>query len=184
MKRVIDGTVNGVATVAQRVGGRLRRMQSGNTRSYATWVVVGAVVRHRAVARIWDGALACSHTHLLTVLTFLPLAGRRCAASAASATIMPGFAAWRWPLPSPNLSFRCFCCPAFAWPPPRLSVRGIVHRWIPAPPILLPPGRRRHQPVPGFADHFPHAARDSCSWKASRCASRNSSSCCWCWRPA
>jgi NADH-quinone oxidoreductase subunit L len=38
----IDGAVNGVAGVARRAGDRLRRLQSGNTRSYATWVVVGA----------------------------------------------------------------------------------------------------------------------------------------------
>jgi NADH-quinone oxidoreductase subunit L len=39
----IDGTVNGVARVARELGGQLRELQSGNTRSYATWVVVGAV---------------------------------------------------------------------------------------------------------------------------------------------
>jgi len=42
-ERVIDGTVNGVATVARESGGELRKLQSGNTRSYAAWVVVGAV---------------------------------------------------------------------------------------------------------------------------------------------
>src|SRR6202795_5038380 len=40
---VIDGTVNGAATVAREAGGQLRQLQSGNARSYATWVVVGAV---------------------------------------------------------------------------------------------------------------------------------------------
>ncbi len=40
---LIDGTVNGVASTAQAVGGRVRHLQSGNTRSYATWVVIGAV---------------------------------------------------------------------------------------------------------------------------------------------
>jgi len=40
---VIDGTVNGVASVAREAGGQLRQLQSGNARSYATWVVVGAV---------------------------------------------------------------------------------------------------------------------------------------------
>jgi NADH-quinone oxidoreductase subunit L len=39
---VIDGTVNGVADSAQVGGGILRRVYSGNTRSYATWVVLGA----------------------------------------------------------------------------------------------------------------------------------------------
>ena len=40
---LIDGTVNGVAFLSRESGSGLRRMQSGNTRSYAAWVVVGAV---------------------------------------------------------------------------------------------------------------------------------------------
>jgi NADH-quinone oxidoreductase subunit L len=40
---VIDGTVNGVARVARESGSALREIQSGNARSYATWVVIGAV---------------------------------------------------------------------------------------------------------------------------------------------
>ena len=40
---VIDGTVNGVATAARESGGELRKLQSGNTRSYASWVIIGAV---------------------------------------------------------------------------------------------------------------------------------------------
>jgi len=39
----IDGVVNGAADAAQGLGGRLRLLQSGNARSYATWVVLGAV---------------------------------------------------------------------------------------------------------------------------------------------
>jgi NADH-quinone oxidoreductase subunit L len=39
----IDGTVNGVATAARESGGELRKLQSGNTRSYAAWVILGAV---------------------------------------------------------------------------------------------------------------------------------------------
>ena len=42
-ERVIDGTVNGVADVAREAGGQARELQSGNARSYATWVVIGAV---------------------------------------------------------------------------------------------------------------------------------------------
>ena len=42
-ERVIDGAVNGSASVARSAGGQLRRLQSGNARSYATWVVIGAV---------------------------------------------------------------------------------------------------------------------------------------------
>ncbi len=40
---VIDGIVNGVGTESKSIGGVLKRLQSGNIRSYATWVVLGAV---------------------------------------------------------------------------------------------------------------------------------------------
>jgi NADH-quinone oxidoreductase subunit L len=40
----IDGTVNGIAHGAAAVGDGVRHTQSGNTRSYAAWVVVGALV--------------------------------------------------------------------------------------------------------------------------------------------
>lgn len=40
---VIDGAVNGVGTEAQLAGGWLKLLQSGSIRSYATWVVLGAV---------------------------------------------------------------------------------------------------------------------------------------------
>jgi len=39
----IDGTVNGIAAGATATGDVTRRTQSGNTRSYAVWVVVGAL---------------------------------------------------------------------------------------------------------------------------------------------
>ena len=39
----IDGAVNGIAEGATAFGDRLRRTQSGNTRSYAVWVVIGAL---------------------------------------------------------------------------------------------------------------------------------------------
>jgi NADH-quinone oxidoreductase subunit L len=39
----IDGIVNGVGSFARGVGAGLRRMQSGNVRSYATWVLLGSV---------------------------------------------------------------------------------------------------------------------------------------------
>src|ERR1700681_1576501 len=41
---VIDGAVNGIAEGITVVGDGTRRTQSGNTRSYAVWVVVGAIV--------------------------------------------------------------------------------------------------------------------------------------------
>jgi len=40
----IDGAVNGIASGATSIGDRVRHTQSGNTRSYAVWVVVGALV--------------------------------------------------------------------------------------------------------------------------------------------
>jgi NADH-quinone oxidoreductase subunit L len=40
----IDGAVNGVAEGLTTVGDGVRHTQSGNTRSYAVWVVVGAIV--------------------------------------------------------------------------------------------------------------------------------------------
>lgn len=40
---VIDGIVNGVGGNARGLGGVLRQLQSGNIRSYATWVVLGSV---------------------------------------------------------------------------------------------------------------------------------------------
>jgi NADH-quinone oxidoreductase subunit L len=39
----IDGVVNGTATVARGSGSEVRKIQSGNTRSYAAWVILGAV---------------------------------------------------------------------------------------------------------------------------------------------
>jgi NADH-quinone oxidoreductase subunit L len=41
---VIDGLVNGAGSASQGVGGELRRMQSGNIRSYAAWVAIGAAI--------------------------------------------------------------------------------------------------------------------------------------------
>ena len=40
---VIDGAVNGVGNRARGIGGVLKRLQSGNIRSYAAWVLLGSV---------------------------------------------------------------------------------------------------------------------------------------------
>jgi NADH-quinone oxidoreductase subunit L len=40
----IDGAVNGIATVSRESSDRLRHVNSGNVRSYATWIVAGALV--------------------------------------------------------------------------------------------------------------------------------------------
>ncbi len=42
-ERIIDGTVNGVADMTRHAGNSARQTESGNTRSYAAWIVVGAV---------------------------------------------------------------------------------------------------------------------------------------------
>jgi NADH-quinone oxidoreductase subunit L len=41
---IIDGMVNGAGSASKGVGNELRRMQSGNIRSYAAWVAVGGAV--------------------------------------------------------------------------------------------------------------------------------------------
>ncbi len=41
---VIDGSVNGIAHGTEAVGDTVRHTQSGNARSYAVWVVIGAIV--------------------------------------------------------------------------------------------------------------------------------------------
>jgi NADH-quinone oxidoreductase subunit L len=51
----IDGTVNGIATGATAIGDTVRHTQSGNTRSYAVWVVIGALVVI-AVIFFWPSA--------------------------------------------------------------------------------------------------------------------------------
>jgi NADH-quinone oxidoreductase subunit L len=50
---LIDGTVNGTARVAREAGGQLREIQSGNARSYASWVVVGAVGFTLLLIALW-----------------------------------------------------------------------------------------------------------------------------------
>ena len=51
----IDGAVNGIASGTTAIGDGVRRTQSGNTRSYAVWVVVGAIVII-AVVFFWPSA--------------------------------------------------------------------------------------------------------------------------------
>jgi NADH-quinone oxidoreductase subunit L len=41
---IIDGAVNGVGSLARVTGSALRRVQSGNIRTYAAWVVLGSVI--------------------------------------------------------------------------------------------------------------------------------------------
>jgi NADH-quinone oxidoreductase subunit L len=52
-EKVIDGAVNGVASSARGIGGEVRQIQSGNPRSYATWVVIGAVGVTVLVLGVW-----------------------------------------------------------------------------------------------------------------------------------
>ncbi|HKW56516.1 MAG TPA: NADH-quinone oxidoreductase subunit L [Candidatus Acidoferrum sp.] len=55
----IDGTVNGIASGATSIGNTVRHTQSGNTRSYAVWVVIGALVV-LAVIFFWPAAASTS----------------------------------------------------------------------------------------------------------------------------
>ena len=41
---IIDGIANGIGSRARDIGGILRRLQSGNIRSYAAWVLFGGVL--------------------------------------------------------------------------------------------------------------------------------------------
>jgi len=50
----IDGAVNGIAHGTSAIGDGVRHTQSGNTRSYAVWVVVGAIVII-AMIFFWQG---------------------------------------------------------------------------------------------------------------------------------
>ena len=50
---IIDGTVNGSARVARDAGGKFRELQSGNARSYASWVVIGAVSFAAILLGVW-----------------------------------------------------------------------------------------------------------------------------------
>ena len=51
----IDGAVNGIASGATSIGDAVRHTQSGNTRSYAVWVVIGAILVI-AVIFFWPSA--------------------------------------------------------------------------------------------------------------------------------
>ena len=67
---LIDGIVNGVGSVAREVGGVLRLLQSGNIRSYATWVLFGSVL-----VIVVLGICGRRAMNLLTLCSALPLAG-------------------------------------------------------------------------------------------------------------
>jgi NADH-quinone oxidoreductase subunit L len=54
--KVIDGAVNGVATLVRRSGSAARRVQTGYVRNYALWIVVGIVVLLGfMLTRMWWG---------------------------------------------------------------------------------------------------------------------------------
>ena len=52
-QNLIDGAVNGAAHSAREIGQQVRQLQSGNTRSYAAWVIVGAVCVTVLVLGVW-----------------------------------------------------------------------------------------------------------------------------------
>lgn len=49
---VIDGTIHGAAQLTRRLGNLFRKMQSGNIRSYASWVVIGALLLIAFLVRV------------------------------------------------------------------------------------------------------------------------------------
>jgi NADH-quinone oxidoreductase subunit L len=52
--RIIDGAVNGVATLVRRTGGGVRRLQSGYVRNYALGIALGlAAIVMFMVSRTW-----------------------------------------------------------------------------------------------------------------------------------
>ncbi len=78
----IDGAVNGIGYGVREIGDGVRHVQSGNTRSYAVWVLVGAIVVFRrhlladcASRALWRNTLMALSGNLLTVLVFFPLVG-------------------------------------------------------------------------------------------------------------
>ena len=56
-ERMIDGAVNGAAESARGWGSGLRMLQSGNERSYASWVVIGAVGVTLLLLVLWGKVL-------------------------------------------------------------------------------------------------------------------------------
>ena len=76
---VIDGIVNGMGRRSRNVGSVLRRLQSGNIRSYAAWVVLGSVVvivahgpRGRRSMNLLDLVLFLPADRVLLLLLLLP----------------------------------------------------------------------------------------------------------------
>jgi NADH-quinone oxidoreductase subunit L len=53
---VIDAAVNGVGLESSVIGGVLKRLQSGNIRSYATWIVIGSVTLI-LIMGVWEGGV-------------------------------------------------------------------------------------------------------------------------------
>ncbi len=50
---LIDGAANGLAHHTRNLGGAVRHMQSGNIRSYAAWVVLGAIAVIFCMGLLW-----------------------------------------------------------------------------------------------------------------------------------
>ena len=50
--QIIDGAVNGVGELMRCVGGRVRRLQTGNVQAYALAMLVGADLRDRRAGRV------------------------------------------------------------------------------------------------------------------------------------
>ena len=74
-ERIIDGVVNGTASTLRESGSHLRELQSGNARSYASWVYRWArLVSRFCCSDFWEWCASVDKQPLLlTVITFLPL---------------------------------------------------------------------------------------------------------------
>ena len=123
-------------------------------------------------------------SYLLTVLTFLPLAG------AAVLLLLPrrrpcrGFAALALIITVAEFLISLLLLRGFQ--AGSAAFQFEENRALDSQPAdFLPPGRGRHQPVPGPADDISDAARRAGLVEIHRAAAcRDSSSRCWRWRPA
>ncbi len=148
---MIDGVVNGIAQPPRKRATRVRHVQSGNTRSYAVWVVIGAVGFAGRCAAARDGAPDVTLSALGP--DFSP-AAERAGAFPAAGTITSGFAASLWPSPSSSSSSRSSLSRV------RHGLSGYpfdeYDNWI-GTGHSLSSRHRRHQSVPRHPDYIPHA---------------------------
>ncbi len=89
----IDGTVNGVAKISRETGDRLRHANTGNIRSYATWIALGVVVFTSLL--LWMVDLTCSKPIYFPSSRFCRWPGALALLLLRDEDHLVGFAAWR-----------------------------------------------------------------------------------------